>query len=249
MARILGNKVIRYPNLSSTNQMMKELLQDGIVTNGSVVTSMTQSEGKGRLGRRWESPEGGLWMSVLLEMDADFESGKLGLISLIAGSSVATAIIMEYEVDAGLKWPNDVLIDGRKVCGILAELVDVEKRRFVILGIGVNVNNRMAGSYEFSDSSTSISEEFKKNVKIDVLENTILEELDFRMGLLKNKEYGTILEDWRNLSETIGRRVKVLTPSGEFNGLAKDIDDNGSLVMDMDGRLEIILAGDCRHLD
>jgi BirA family biotin operon repressor/biotin-[acetyl-CoA-carboxylase] ligase len=229
--------------------MMKELLIYGIAVNGSVITSVTQSDGKGRLGRKWESPEGGLWMSVLLEMGADFDTSKLGLISLMAGGSVATAIIMEYELDAGLKWPNDVLIDGRKVSGILAELVDFEEKRFVILGIGINVNNRIAGSYEFSDCSTSIAEEFKKNVKIDVLENTILEELDFRMGQLKNQEYGLILDDWRNLSETLGRHVKAITPGGEYNGLAKDIDENGSLILDMDGRIETILAGDCRHLD
>ena len=246
--RTLGKKVIRYENVVSTNETLRELAQQGI-GHGTVVTSIVQTGGKGRLGRTWESPEGGLWMSVLLELDDGFDISRSGLISLLAGSSVATAIIMEYELDAGVKWPNDILIEGRKISGILSELFQIEGKRYVVLGIGVNVNNSVREGYDFSDGSTSISEEFGKKVKLEVLENTILEELDFRLELLANSEFDKILEDWRNLSETLGRHVHVITPGSEVRGIAKDIDGTGSLLMDMDGRIETISVGDCRHLD
>jgi BirA family biotin operon repressor/biotin-[acetyl-CoA-carboxylase] ligase len=246
--RTLGNKIIRYETVTSTNQVLKELMEEGL-GNGTLVTAKVQTAGRGRLDRTWESPEGGLWMSILLELDDSFDINRIGLISLIAGSSVTTAILMEFGVDAGVKWPNDVLISGRKVCGILAEMHIFQDKRFVILGIGINANNKMTNAYDFSDSSTSICEEFGKKVEMSVLENTILEELDFRMELLKNAVFDKILEDWRELSVTLGRRVNVVTPSGEIRGLAKDIDIDGSLLIDMDGRIEKVLVGDCRHLD
>lgn len=248
MARLLGNRIIRYDTIKSTNDTLKELALDGIEP-GTVVTARVQSEGKGRLSRKWESPDGGLWMSVLIEMPHGFEPGMYGLLPLIAGSSVATSIVMEYELDAGVKWPNDVLIDGRKVCGILGEIFTVGERRMAILGIGINVNNRMNDGYDFSVSSTSIAEEFAKQVKIEVLENTVLEELDFRLGLIATGEYDKILDDWRLFSVTLGKKVHIIKPGGEITGLAKDIDVNGSLIIDMDGVIEKVNAGDCRHLD
>ncbi len=246
--RTLGNKIIRYETVTSTNQVLKDLIGEG-VGNGAVVTAKVQTAGRGRLDRSWESPEGGLWMSVLLELGDSFDTNRLGLISLMAGSTVATAILMEFGVDAGVKWPNDVMISGRKVCGILAEMHIFQDKKYVILGIGINANNKMADTYDFSDSSTSIAEEFGKKIEMSVLENTILEELDFRMELLKNAEFDKILDDWRELSVTLGKRVNVVTPNGELRGMAKDIDVDGSLLIDLDGRVEKIMVGDCRHLD
>ncbi len=246
--RTMGKKIIRYANVTSTNATIKELAHQEI-GHGTVVTAGMQTMGRGRLGRAWESPEGGLWMSILLEIDEKIDTHRLGLLPLMAGASVATSILMEYELDAGLKWPNDVLISGRKVCGILSEGFSIEKKQFVVLGIGVNVNNLVRVGYDFSDFSTSISEEFGKKVKLDVLENTILEEIDFRLELMGNAEYDKILDDWRELSETLGRHVHVIMPGGEIRGTAKDIDANGSLIVDIDGRMETVSAGDCRHLD
>jgi BirA family biotin operon repressor/biotin-[acetyl-CoA-carboxylase] ligase len=247
MTRLLGNKIIRYDTVTSTNEILKELALDGIGP-GTMITAKIQTNGIGRLGRNWESPDGGLWMSVLLEVDQKFENDKFGLVPLIAGSSVATAILMEYGLDAGVKWPNDVMIDGRKVCGILCELVEHEGIRYVIIGIGINVNNPVKHGYEFSEFSTSIAEEFEKSVKMEVLENTILEELDFRIELLSNTEFDRILNDWRELSVTLGKNVKITMPNGDISGIAQDIDENGSLIIESNGQPVKVNAGDCKHL-
>jgi BirA family biotin operon repressor/biotin-[acetyl-CoA-carboxylase] ligase len=248
MTRLLGNKIIRYDVVTSTNEVLKELARDGI-GHGTVVTAKIQTNGFGRLGRKWESPEGGLWMSVLLQVDQTFDNGKFGLVPLMAGSSVATAILMEYGLDAGVKWPNDVMIEGRKVCGILCELVEHEGTRYVIIGIGINVNNPVKHGYEFSEFSTSIAEEFEKSVKMEVLENTILEELDFRTELLFKAEYDKITDDWRELSVTIGKIVKVTMSNGEIFGNAREIDESGSLIVEVNGQPVKVNAGDCQHLE
>lgn len=118
-----------------------------------------------------------------------------------------------------------------------------------IIGIGININNPVQNGYDFSSISTSVAEEFGKKVKLEVLENTILEELNFRAELLETKEYDIILEDWRNLSETLGKKVTIHAPNKKITGIAKDIDENGSLLIEgEDGRVTKVIAGDCEHL-
>ncbi len=248
MERLLGRKTIRYDIVTSTNELLRELAADGIET-GTVVTARAQFSGRGRLDRKWESPEGGLWMSILLETDAGFEANRFGLVPLMAGASVATSIIMEYDLDAGVKWPNDVLIGGRKVSGILCELIERGGTRCAIVGIGVNVNNPVKEGYDFSGQSTSVMEEFGKPVGLEDLENTILEELNFRNELLSEGDFGKILDDWRELSITLGKKVSVQTPGGEINGTAENIDDNGALILKCNGERRTVNAGDCRHLE
>lgn len=247
MTRLLGNRIIRYGQVTSTNEVLKELALDGI-SPGTMITSKTQTKGKGRLDRDWESPDGGLWMSVLTELTPDIDNRRVGLIPLMAGSSVANAVLMEYGLDAGVKWPNDVMIENRKVCGILCELIMHDDTRQVLIGIGINVNNRVKKGYDFSDLTTSIAEEFEKNVKMDVLENAILEELDFSLGLLANADYDKILDTWRELSMTLGKQVNILTQNGSVTGMARDIDENGALVIEYNNQIIIVNAGDCQHL-
>ncbi|MDO9536972.1 MAG: biotin--[acetyl-CoA-carboxylase] ligase [Thermoplasmata archaeon] len=248
MNRKLGFKTIRYESVTSTNEVLRKLAEEGLEP-GTVVTAKVQTQGKGRMTRKWESPEGGLWMSVLLETENGFDNEKFGLLPLMAGSSVATAIIMEYDLEAGVKWPNDVLVNGKKVCGILGELLTVNEKQLAIIGIGINVNNPVQKGYDFSSVSTSVVEEFGKKVKLEVLENTILEELNFRAELLETKDYDKILEDWRNLSETLGKKVTIHAPKEKITGIAKDIDENGSLLVDTDGRIVKVIVGDCEHLE
>lgn len=245
----LGFKTLRYETVDSTNAVLKALAEDG-VEPGAVVTAKVQTGGKGRMGRRWESPEGGLWMSVLLETGSAFKDDKFGLLPLMAGASVATAVIMEHDLDASVKWPNDVMIGDRKACGILGELFRTDGRDMAVMGIGVNVNNKVrAANYEFSKVSTSICEELGRPVPLDTLETAILEELGFRMEQLESGESQKLLDDWRSLSSTLGRQVSVSTPAGEVRGLAKDIDDDGSLLIDTKGLLNKVSVGDCRHLE
>lgn len=248
MKNQVGHKLIRYGAVSSTNEVLKRLAEDG-VEPGTVVVAEVQNKGRGRLDRTWESPKGGLWLSVLLDAEKQTAEGKTGLITLTAGCAVAEAISNTFKLEARVKWPNDVLIKGKKVCGILGEMLKVEKKQLAVLGIGVNVNNPVKKGYDFSPFSTSLTEELKKELAMEELEAEILCQLEKRNALLINGEFNAILEDWRKLADTLGKNVRIITPTGQLEGMAKDIDDNGSLLVKMlDGKIETITAGDCEHL-
>lgn len=255
MFNIIGHKIIRYDTVMSTNEVLRELALDG-VKPGTVVVSGVQTRGRGRMERTWESPEGGLWLSVLLDASTEIEQDKFGLIPLMAGCAVAGAISRITGLDAMVKWPNDVLIKGRKVCGILGEMVKAEGEQLAIVGIGLNVNNPVQTGYEFSKVSTSIAEELGKD-SIDRLENSILEdlesailyELELRNNVLASGKFDDILNEWRTLSDTLGKRVRIKTETEVIEGLARDIDENGSLLVEKgDGQVEKVMAGDCEHI-
>ena len=249
MHQSIGHKIIRYDSVTSTNQVLRELAGEG-VQPGTVVIGKVQTKGKGRMTRTWESPEGGLWLSILIENEKTFDNNKFGLIPLMSGCAVATAIMHEYNIEAGVKWPNDVLINGKKVCGILGELLQVDGKQLAIIGIGVNVNNKVQEGYEFSQISTSIIEERDKRSKLEDLENTIILEIKHRKDMLAAGKYDELLNEWRELSQTIGKRVRITTPSEDFQGLAKDIDENGSLILEMDDNtLRTVNVGDCTHFE
>ncbi|MCK5024432.1 MAG: biotin--[acetyl-CoA-carboxylase] ligase [Thermoplasmata archaeon] len=245
----LGHRIIRYDTVTSTNEVLRELAQEEIEP-GTVVVAKVQTKGKGRMARTWESPEGGLWMSVLLETEKNFENNKFGIIPLMSGCAVATAVMHEYNIEAGVKWPNDVLINGKKACGILGEILNVGEKQLAIIGIGININNKVQEGYEFSQVSTSLIEERERKSRIEELENAILLEMNHRNEMLAAGKYDELLDEWRELSNTLGSRVKITAPNEEFEGLAKDIDENGSLILEMDDNsLKTINVGDCTHLD
>lgn len=246
---MFGRKIIRYKTIGSTNEALKEFAQQG-AGQGTVVVAKVQTRGRGRMARIWESPEGGLWMSILLETDKTFDNNKFGLIPLMSGCAVATAIMNEYNIEAGVKWPNDVLVNGKKACGILGEILNVDGKQLAIIGIGINVNNRVRENYEFSRTATSIIEERGRKSKIGELENAILMEINYRKEMLNAGNYDELLDEWREFSDTLGKHVKITAPNEVFEGLARDIDESGSLILEMDDNsLKTINVGDCTHLD
>ena len=246
---MFGRKIFRYDTVDSTNETLKKLAQEG-AGPGTIVVSNVQTKGKGRMTRVWESPEGGLWMSILIETEKGFDNNKFGLIPLMSGSAVATAVMHEYNIEASVKWPNDVLINGKKACGILGEILNVDGKQLAIIGIGINVNNMVQEGYDFSQVSTSILEERGRKSKIEELENAILLEFNHRNEMLAAGNYDELLDEWRNLSGTLGHKVIITAPNEIFEGLAKDIDENGSLILEMDDRtIKTINVGDCQHLD
>ncbi|MCK5396625.1 MAG: biotin--[acetyl-CoA-carboxylase] ligase [Thermoplasmata archaeon] len=246
---MFGRKIFRYETIGSTNQALRELAQEG-AGHGTIVVSKVQTKGKGRMTRTWESPDGGLWMSILLETEENFDNNKFGLIPLMSGCAVATAIMHEYNIEACVKWPNDVLINGKKACGILGELLNTDGKQLAIIGIGINVNNKVQEGYEFSQVSTSVLEETGKKNKLENLEETILQEIKHRIDMLAAGKYDELLDEWRELSGTLGQRVIIAGPKEMFEGLAKDIDENGSLIIEMnDKSTKTVNVGDCTHLD
>jgi BirA family biotin operon repressor/biotin-[acetyl-CoA-carboxylase] ligase len=203
---------------------------------GTVVVADTQSDGRGRLGRDWSSPSGGLYMTALLEAKP-----HANLIPLLSGTAVAETIRYCSGVEAELKWPNDVLIEGRKVAGILVDADwSGDERGFILLGVGVNLNNALP---EDLKEATTLAEEEGEEIDVPAFLGSLLENLDDLLLTLE-ADPRKIIARWEGLSETLGKRIVVQDSSGNITeGIAESIDIDGALIIDCVGRLVRILSG------
>jgi len=242
----LGAKLLMIDVLESTSQTLRELAQDG-EAEGTVVVAEEQRAGRGRLGRGWSSPKGGLWFSVLLRPAVHpSEAPKL---TLMAGVAVAHALKKHVRLDARLKWPNDVLVQGKKLCGILAESRSNKKLEYVILGIGINTNFLVSAlPEELHKTAITVRELLRKSVDRLSLMRAILNELEAGYSAFCSGDFGEIIGQWKKLSETLGRNVRVETGTGIVEGVAEDVDPGGALVVRTPEGLVTVDAGDCVHL-
>ncbi len=191
-----------------------------------------QSSGKGRLGRSWFSGKGGLYFTLTLKPALEIQD--LPKIGLTAGVAVAKA------VRGKIKWPNDVLIEGKKVCGILCEFSGEFENPIVIVGIGINVNNKLPE--ELSNKAGRLCD-FYECKPLEVFRTVLRNFYEEYIKLLKGK-WREIREEVVKLCETLGREVRVETPSGVYEGIAEDLSDDGALIV----RGRKIYVGDCIHL-
>lgn len=245
----LVKNIFVFDELSSTNIKAKELARHG-EQEGTIVISRTQTKGRGRFDRKWESPEGGLYFSVILRPQV--KSDKTTLLSLVAALSVCETIIALNRLSAAIKWPNDVRINGKKVAGILLESeADGNKIDFVILGIGVNLNTDVTQlSPELKSTSTSIAHEFNQSVDYYEFLKHLFLTLDKHYSIFLNQDINSILSEWKKHSDTLGRNVRVVTPSDETVGKAFDIDESGFLIIETDlGVHKKITSGDCFYIE
>ena len=233
---IIGSKFYRLSEVDSTNEYIKQLLKDA--PEGTVVLADVQTAGKGRNGRHWYSPEGGLWMSVVLNYCDN------SLMPLCAAVAVCEAF-RPYDITLGIKWPNDILLNRKKVAGILTEIVG-EK---AILGIGINLNVRNFPG-ELADKASSILVETRKHLNAQVLYQDLCHSVDRNYQCLKETKIDELLEKWRDYTVMIGRDVRIELPDRIVTGKVLDIDQQGALlVLCADYSVEHIIAGDCTLLN
>ncbi|RJS79522.1 biotin--[acetyl-CoA-carboxylase] ligase [Candidatus Bathyarchaeota archaeon] len=245
--KILGRKIHYYQVLSSTNKLAKNLALHG-ASEGTLVIAEKQTEGKGRLNRKWFSPNGGLWFSIILKPKIKtFEASKLTFpISL----AIAETIRKTFNLNVEIKWPNDILINNRKVCGILTESVTKEKKlKFVVVGIGLNVNINLK---EFPEnlrcSATTLKEELKRNVKLEHLLCELLFQIEREYELFLNEDFRKILERWKSFASFLGKRIKILMNGKLYEGIAEDVDNEGKLVVKfLDGTVRNFVAGELKY--
>jgi len=229
-----------HDTIPSTNDRARELADEG--REGVVVLADEQTGGRGRLDRAWTAPSGGIWLSILLRPTvppADAPAFTL------AAAVATTRAAREAGVDAAIKWPNDVLVadgDGgqRKLTGILTEMEgEADRVSWVVVGIGINANVDAA---DLVDGATSLRAE-NGDVNRRVFTQRVLEEFhELRSNL------DSVVPAWRDLADTLGRRVRVDTPGGEVVGEAVDIEFPGTLVVETDDGTVRVSAGDCEHL-
>lgn len=217
----------------------RDLFKKG-ASEGTVVIAGTQTGGKGRIGRTWLSPEGSLAMSVILKPDLE----TLPRLVMIASLAVVKAIKQVAALEARIKWPNDVMINGKKVCGILIENEVKEGRvNFADIGIGINVNFNPRDFPEIADIATSLSHEAGREISHIQLAARLLDELE-RL-YLKAQNGAAIYQEWQQNMETLGKRIKVDTGKTVEQGWAETVTENGNLVLrHADGSTVEINSGD-----
>jgi BirA family biotin operon repressor/biotin-[acetyl-CoA-carboxylase] ligase len=244
---LIGNDIRYYSELESTNNTAREIAKG--VPEGTVIIAETQKNGRGRMGTKWQSAPGGIWLSLVLHPSIPLEN--LSKITLVAGIAVTNAL-RGIGVDARIKWPNDVLVNGKKICGILTEVsAEIGKVDYVVLGIGVNVNVKLSGlKDEIRRNSTSIANETGKPIDRTSFLAFLLYELEQQYIRFKTRQFAEIVDEWINLSDTIGRNVKLMTPTMLIEGKAVGITEKGALVvLDKNNKKHEIIAGNCRYSD
>jgi len=242
--KIIGRTIHYFRSLPSTNDIAKELAQKG-AKEGTVIVAETQTRGRGRLRRRWISPRGGLWFSIILRPRiSPKDAPKLTLMTSVA---VTKTINKLFDLEAEIKWPNDVLVKGKKVCGILTETsTRGDALDFAVVGVGVNANFSV---HDFPKnlqvSSTTLKEELKRKIERETLLRSLLEATEHYYSMYIQGKFNTILAEWKSLSKFLGSYVEVLSFDEKIEGWASDIDKNGALVIRLgDQIIRKIVSGD-----
>src|SRR5215216_2862956 len=230
--------------LGSTQERTRELAQTG-TPHGTLVIAEVQTGGRGRLGRSWGSPKGGLWMSLVLR--PSFDATLAPRITQTAAVGVAGAL-WEIGVEARIKWPNDLLVGGKKICGILAESGVGKGGRldYVILGIGMNANLDPSDLGVIDREVTTIRHELGWDVDLLLLLSVVFSNLDATFGRIEDFE--TVLDGWRNLNCTLGEKVRVRRFGETVEGRAVDLTKEGALLLATPGGTVEMFEGEIEHL-
>ena len=237
----LEQRIHHFREISSTMDATRELAKKG-AEEGTIVIAEVQTRGRGRLSREWLSPEGGIYFTLIVR--PRISPAYAPRINLMAGIAVAVTIKELYGLKAGLKWPNDVLIAGKKVCGILAEMdAETDVVNFVNVGIGLNANVSIP---RFEITATSLKDALGREISRKEFLSALVVEIERWLPLLMKAD---LLEEWRRLSVTLNKEVRVMSLDEEVMGRAIDIDATGALILKgKDGSFRTVLVGDCIHL-
>jgi len=244
--KVFGKKDIEYSKeIDSTNTKAKDLAQRG-APEGTVVIAEKQTNGRGRRGRIWLSPEGdGIYATLILR--PAMSPGGAPKITLMTAVAVAEALLSLVQIDIRIKWPNDILVNGRKLAGILTEITaDMDAVNYIVVGLGLNVNTRSESfSEEIGKIATSIYIETGEQLSRARLIRAYLEQFEKYYKMFTQNEFAAIMGRWKQLSGFIGQKVMVDVMGQNYIGEVSDIDDDGVLILkDDQGRSRRIFSGD-----
>ena len=243
----LGQVLHCFDEVASTNETARQLAEEG-AAHGEVVIAERQTAGRGRRGRTWISPPGGnLYLSAVLR--PDMPPQRAPEITLVASVALCHAV-RRAGADAGIKWPNDLVVGDRKLCGILTEMAADEGRvQWVVLGAGVNLNARPEDfPEELRPWVTSVAAERGQPVPRALFAAAALALLEEWLDRHAEGGFAAVRDEWRVLSDTLGREVRVSAEGREVSGLAEDVDESGALLVRSGAGLEAFRAGDVAHL-
>ena len=244
----IGKDIRYFKNTPSTTWVAKDLCskEDAENFNGTILIAEEQTGGVGRLGRAWFSPSGGIWTTIILKPTIPID--KLFFVTMSASIAVARTIRRMYDIGALIKWPNDIYIGDKKVSGILLELAaEADQIHYCLLGIGIDANIKPEDlQCSLQTPITSLNLEIGHDIDRAKFLATMLGEFERRYKLIEEGEYKAISREWKSLSLTLEKRVRITTPRRTFEGEAIDLDEYGALIIKKDnGKVERILSGDC----
>jgi len=243
---IIGRKIIFFESIDSTNNYAKMIAADSFI-EGMLIVAEEQTLGKGRMGRGWISPKGkGIWVSIMLKPDMKPEQAMQ--ITIIASYAVAKAIKEVSNLEALIKWPNDIVVNGKKVCGILTEMgAEMDAINYLIVGIGINTNiDKTSFTQRGLNTATSLKIEAGENIDRKLLLSEIIMNFEkLYLDLAKNLDITNIINNYKKLSVTLGKDVRIIYNNEEQLGFAKDINNSGQLVVILENGEEIeIVSGE-----
>lgn len=242
--KFMGNDLRYYTEVDSTNNKSKQLLKKGEIEPGAVIAAMRQSEGKGRRGREWESPVGGLWFSLLTKPGLALQ--QTALLSLVFAVAVACALDKFLPFPTSIKWPNDVFVHDKKIAGILLELSgELEQADYLITGIGINVNikNSELGK-EIGKKASSLLEETGDCQRLDIILAEVLNTMEEYYYNFMDNGFEKILYEFKERCFHLGKDVKIQLPGKTVQGLNTDIDEQGNLLIRSENKVERLSTGD-----
>ena len=241
---VIGRDVRYMETIDSTNLYARRLGEDGAV-EGVLVVADEQTAGKGRSGRHWTTPPGSaIAMSVLLRPRIAPE--RISMVTLVMGLAVAKAVRELYGLDALIKWPNDVVVNGKKICGILTEMsAELMAVNYIVIGVGINSNMKEFPE-EIRTTATSIALELGRDVSRARLIAEVMKHFEtLYRSFLETSDLSGIISDYNAILVNIGRRVRVLEPGNEYSAKALGIDRNGRLLVRTDeGTVRDVYAGE-----
>jgi len=249
--KLIGQKAYYFDSIDSTqNQALK--IANEPENNGAVIIAATQTGGKGRTGRRWVSPKGGIWLSIILH--PKFDISITTLFPIASSLALSKAIESTFEITPELKWPNDLTIKGKKIAGILVDAAfESNKIENLVLGVGINFNVDIKAIKKILKDTpnfygvSSLSEQNKKIKPIQLVQNFFVE-LERIYELLNKKQTKKIILEWSKRSSTLGKNVEINTTDGKIKGKATKIDEDGALIISNKNKIHKVIAGDIIHL-
>ena len=242
----IGKRIFYFPELESTNIIAKEkaLHITEVIDEGTIIIAEKQSAGKGRLGRKWFSPAGGIWLSIILY--PQLPPSYIPRITLMTAVAAVKAIKISTQIEPQIKWPNDILINEKKVCGILTEMsAELDIINWVVVGIGINVNiDHQEFPEDIQENTISLKEVLGKEVLRVKLIQAFLWEFEKYYESLKRREFSSILKEWKLYSHTLERKIRVDMGERIITGEAVNINEEGALILKKeDGELIKIISG------
>lgn len=243
--KVIGRDIRVFQETTSTNDVVEKLAHDG-VSEGAVVFAESQTQGRGRLGRKWISPAGkGLWFSILLR--PNLRPQEATQLTIAAATALWRAIHAETGLSAEIKWPNDMLLRGKKVAGILTEMsAELDRVKYLVLGVGVDVN-LAPGEFppDVRKIATSLRAELGQPILRAELATAVLRELDRDYARVCGGLFAELANEWEAHCTTIGRQVTISIGERRVRGRAESLDDDGALLVRTEhGHLERIIGGD-----